>query len=235
MARARTLKPGYFGNDVLADCTPLARILFSGLWCFADREGRLEYRAKKIKASILPFDECDIDKLVQELIDRRFVVAYRIGEDLFLQVVNFGKHQNPHMKEPESTIPAPDSPGAEIVPAVPSSLTLNPIPLTLNPLTPIPGKARPRRVDEDTPEFLSFWAHYPEKIGKAAARRAFATALPKTTLDAMLASLERYKASKPPDRSWCHPATWLNQERWLDQPASTAEVVAHPGLGRAWA
>lgn len=88
---------------------------------------------------------------------------------------------------------------------------------------------------DETPEFLQFWTAYPEKIGKAAARRAFATALPKTSLLAMLASLDRYKASKPSDRAWCHPATWLNQERWHDQPAPAGgSVVSHPALGRAW-
>ena len=50
--RARNLKPGFFQNEYLADLPPLARILFCGLWCSADRNGRLEYRPKKIKAEI---------------------------------------------------------------------------------------------------------------------------------------------------------------------------------------
>ena len=37
MARARNIKPGFFTNDVLADCDPLARLLFAGLWTVADR------------------------------------------------------------------------------------------------------------------------------------------------------------------------------------------------------
>ena len=52
--RARNLKPGFFKNDALAECDPLARILFEGLWCMADREGRLECHPKRIKAEILP-------------------------------------------------------------------------------------------------------------------------------------------------------------------------------------
>ncbi|HEY0297206.1 MAG TPA: helix-turn-helix domain-containing protein [Bordetella sp.] len=31
MARARTLKPGLFKNETLAECSPLARLLFAGL------------------------------------------------------------------------------------------------------------------------------------------------------------------------------------------------------------
>lgn len=32
--------------------------------------------------------------------------------------------------------------------------------------------------------------------------------------------MQRYIATKPPDRNWCNPATWLNQERWRDEPAA---------------
>lgn len=45
--RARDIKPGFFKNDQLADCSMAARLLFPGLWMMADREGRLENRPKK--------------------------------------------------------------------------------------------------------------------------------------------------------------------------------------------
>jgi hypothetical protein len=65
MARARNIKPGFFLNDELAECEPLARLLFAGLWCIADREGRLEDKPKRIKVEILPYDDCDIDYLLK--------------------------------------------------------------------------------------------------------------------------------------------------------------------------
>ena len=67
--------------------------------------------------------------------------------------------------------------------------------------------------------FDQFWSAYPEKIAKAAARKAFDGAMRKTTIEIILAGVARYRQSKPADRAWAHPATWLNQERWLDQPA----------------
>jgi len=136
MARTRNIKPGYFSNDLLAECEPLARILFAGLWCIADRAGRLEYRPKKIKADILPYDDCDVSSLIRQLQERKFVQRYTVSGVTYLQVQNFGKHQKPHMKEPESTIPAPDSSGSSTVVAGPSSLTLNPSPIHLNPIPP---------------------------------------------------------------------------------------------------
>lgn len=108
MARSRNIKPGFFTNDELAEIEPLGRLLFAGLWTIADREGRLEDRPKKIKIEVLPYDDCDCDKLLQELHNRGFIVRYLVNGAQYIQIVNWSKHQNPHIKETASTIPAPD-------------------------------------------------------------------------------------------------------------------------------
>lgn len=107
MARSRNLKPGFFKNESLAECQPLARILFQGLWCMADREGRLEDRPKRIKAELLPYDEVDVDVLLAELDERGFIARYADGDNAYIAVVKFAKHQNPHHRETASVIPAP--------------------------------------------------------------------------------------------------------------------------------
>lgn len=66
--RSRNLKPGFFRNELLAEIKPIGRILFQGLWCLADREGRLEDRPKRIKMDVLPYDtNVDVDSLITEL------------------------------------------------------------------------------------------------------------------------------------------------------------------------
>lgn len=110
MPRIRSIKHGFFTNDRLADCSPLARLLFIGLWTLADREGRLEDRPRKIKAELLPFDECDVDKLLGELAERGFVTRYEVAGKPLLEIVNFTKHQNPHKMEAASEFPAPIQP-----------------------------------------------------------------------------------------------------------------------------
>ena len=107
MPRARNIKPGFFKNDLLAEIDPLGRLLFAGLWTIADREGRLEYRPKRIKAEILPYDNCDIEDLLSQLIKKEFLNLYTVKENKYLEISNFNKHQNPHHKEPSSDIPAP--------------------------------------------------------------------------------------------------------------------------------
>lgn len=115
MSRARNIKPGFFKNDLLAECHPLARILFIGLWCEADREGRLENRPKRIKAGCLPYDECDVEALLGELAERGFITRYEVNGSQYIAIPEFVKHQNPHCKEQASSIPAPDMHGASTV------------------------------------------------------------------------------------------------------------------------
>lgn len=107
MARARNIKPGFFLNDDLARCAPLARLLFAGLWCIADREGRLEDRPPRIKAETLPYDNIDTDVLLTELQTHNFITRYSADGRNYIQVNNFWKHQTPHIREPASTVPAP--------------------------------------------------------------------------------------------------------------------------------
>ncbi|MGJ3353458.1 hypothetical protein [Providencia sp. Je.9.19] len=105
MARARNIKPGFFTNDDLAECEPLARILFVGLWTVADREGRIEDKPRKIKAMVLPYDDVDCDKLLAQLHGKNFITRYAVDGNEFIQINNWKKHQNPHMKEAASEIP----------------------------------------------------------------------------------------------------------------------------------
>ena len=102
------MKPGFFKNEDLADLGPLTQVLFAGLWTLADRKGRLEDRPRRIKAEILPFYEADIEQLLSGLNASKFIQRYLVGGNKYIQIINFHKHQNPHIKETESTIPAPD-------------------------------------------------------------------------------------------------------------------------------
>lgn len=107
MARLRTIKPSFFVNEDLAEIEPLGRLLFAALWCLADRRGRLEDRPRRIKAEALPYDDCDVDTLLGTLTEHGFIERYVVAGRRYVQIVNFERHQSPHIKEAESTIPAP--------------------------------------------------------------------------------------------------------------------------------
>ena len=107
MARARNIKPGFFKNEDLAECTPWARLCFAGLWTLADREGRLEDRPKRIKGELFPFDAFDVEPLLAELARYGFIVRYEKQGERFIQVSRFSTHQTPHYSEKPSIIPGP--------------------------------------------------------------------------------------------------------------------------------
>lgn len=69
----------------------------------------------------------------------------------------------------------------------------------------------------------TFWPSYPHKCGKPKALVSFVKARKKDSLENIMAGLQRYVTGKPPDRSWLNPTTFLNQERWNDQPAPVLE------------
>jgi hypothetical protein len=80
-----------------------------------------------------------------------------------------------------------------------------------------------------TGEFELWWDAYPHKVGKRDAMTAFSNALLRgATLEALLSGVREYRSAKPPDRQWCNPATWLNQDRYLDQPAPVAATNGKP-------
>ncbi len=76
-----------------------------------------------------------------------------------------------------------------------------------------------------TLQFETWWEGYPNKVCKAAGFKAWKKALKRTTIEEMTAGVERYKKQKPDDVSWCNPATWLNDDRWFDQPAAADQTA----------
>ena len=107
MARMRTLKPDFFSDIEVGDLTPCGRLLFAGLWCYADREGRLPDDPRQIKHDILPYDRVSVDGLLETLAQVGFILRYSVGGVQVIQVENFAKHQRPHPKEPKSSLPPP--------------------------------------------------------------------------------------------------------------------------------
>lgn len=76
----------------------------------------------------------------------------------------------------------------------------------------------------DPNEFHDFWEEWPNKVGKPAAVKALASARKRgAVFDAIMAGVQNYIRDKPPDRPWLNPATFLNQNRWEDQPAKVQD------------
>jgi hypothetical protein len=85
-------------------------------------------------------------------------------------------------------------------------------------------KRRPPKPPKGEIEFEEFWNAFPNKVGKRAALKAFLFARKRgASAGQIVAGVGNYLRTKPPDKPWCNPATFLNQDRWLDEIAPVQE------------
>nr|WP_178095973.1 hypothetical protein [Pseudomonas sp. ALS1131] len=105
MARARNIKPSFFKNEDLADLPAFDRLLFIGLWCLADREGRLEDRPRRIKIELFPGDTYDVVEGLERLEQKGFIERYEVAGSQVIALPNFLRHQSPHGTEKDSELP----------------------------------------------------------------------------------------------------------------------------------
>lgn len=223
MARARNIKPSFFINEELVELPFSTRLLFIGLWTIADREGRLEDKPKKIKMALFPADDLDVNSALSELQNSGLIERYDIDNIKYIHILAFKKHQNPHIKEPASTIPAPCKNSADTVPAVLIPDSLLPItdsPLLIpEPLLPTQAK-KPTRTSSLDSGFNEFWNAYPKKKNRADAEKAWKKLKPK--IDDILKAMQWQKQSNDWQKSngqfIPYPATYLNANSWLDEP-----------------
>jgi len=150
--RARNIKPGFFKNEELSECSFPARLLFPGLWMLADREGRLEYRPKRIKAEVFPFDDLDVAALISELQKHGLVKVYSVGSVTYLWIIKFTEHQRPHQNETQSIIPNYSDTDEVLVTKVESTCDQGSKDFALNPSSLSPSSQSLEYTDNSLPE-----------------------------------------------------------------------------------
>lgn len=82
------------------------------------------------------------------------------------------------------------------------------------------SRARAAQGQSAEDEFEAWYRAYPKHKGRGAARKAYVSARKLASAEVLLAGADRERAaseSKDP-RFVPYPATWLNQQRWLDEP-----------------
>ncbi len=226
--RSRNIKAGFYKNADLAECSAFARLLAPGLWMLADRSGRLEDRPKQIKGEIFPFDNIDINTLLDELAHWNHIERYEVDGKKYIQILNFEKHQSPHIKEKQSVIPkstrrAPDM-----------HQTCTNLGESQNPLIPdilIPDcSSTEESASELKKNFDEFRRLYPKQ--RAGNRdKAFASykqALKRANHDMIMEGLKAYVASEEVAigrAKGC--AAWLNDDRWTSDYSTKKREIDH--------
>ena len=94
-------------HDLENELRAPVRIAFIGLWCAADKEGRFRWEPRRLKAQILPYDDCDFSRVLDALATRGFLVKYRVKDALLGAIPSWKRHQIINNKERSSQLPEP--------------------------------------------------------------------------------------------------------------------------------
>ena len=101
MARKRMIDPKFWTDDKIMDLDPLTRLLFIGIWNFADDSGIHLNNSKVLKAEIFPCDDIQISE-VQQMKDQ--LVALRMIElskdDYLFRIRNWEVYQKINRPQP---------------------------------------------------------------------------------------------------------------------------------------
>lgn len=84
----------------------------------------------------------------------------------------------------------------------------------------------------DLTAFEEFWRAFPNRIGKLHAKKAYEKARKSVSQQELLDGVDRYISMKPSWQDYCHPATWLNQGRWMDEAVEERRTTYIPWVCR---
>ncbi len=228
MARIRSLKPEFWSDVKMVRLSFAARLFYQGLWSFSMCDhGHLQDDVEQLKMNIFPCDDVDPQALLDELMALGRVARLESPDGkTYLHVKKLADHSRVDSRW-SSRCPACS---AELQEARPNSSEPSGAPAGSR-KHPLEGKGREGKKTSSTaarsmapdPDFEKFWAVYPRKVGKGAARKAWDKAIKARADPAdVIAAAERYRDDPKRQREdikyTAHPATWLNSERWLDQP-----------------
>lgn len=87
----------------------LTRIMFIGLWNFADDEGLLRWNPSYVRSCVFPYDDLSLNKIKDaqsELIKEKLIMPYAKDGQSYAWIINFNKHQKINRPQ-ESRLPPP--------------------------------------------------------------------------------------------------------------------------------
>jgi hypothetical protein len=218
MARIRSIKPEFPHDEKLGECSRDARLLFVLLWTLCDDHGRFRASPIFLRTSLFPYD-LDVTPQVaagwlDELVAKRRVQLYEHNGESYGVVLNWVKHQRID-NAGKPMYPDPPQLSASLGESRRDSAGVD---LDLD-LENTPSSADADGLPDG---FAEFWDYCPRKVGKKAAEKAWGKALkdgadPGVIVSAMKSHAKWWETDGTDTQFIPHPATWLNQGRWLDE------------------
>ncbi|HET6916620.1 MAG TPA: hypothetical protein VFH56_11075 [Acidimicrobiales bacterium] len=236
--RIRSIKPEFWRSEDIAVLDWETRLLFVGLWSYVDDNGVGIDRKADIAADLFAQDLEDdapetfarVSRGLQTLSEAGLITRYSVAGKRFLHITSWDKHQRID-KPNKPRYPLPTCDDAQIRETV-ATLSRD------SRETPAPGTGEQGNRGTDIScasadaerEFDEWYEHYPRKRGRGQALKAYRVARKKTSQQALIDAIQEQSPalmSKGPE--FCpYPATWLNGERWADEPPRPPQPNGYP-------
>lgn len=108
MARIRTIKPEFWSSEQVVEMSPIARLLFIGLWNFCDDGGNHPASARTLKMEVFPGDDFTAEQIglwIEEMKNAGLIVEYQADNRTYWHVTGW-HHQK--IEKPNYKHPAPE-------------------------------------------------------------------------------------------------------------------------------
>lgn len=237
--RIRATKPEFWRSDRIAAVSWDARFVLKALESYVDDNGVGKDDLELIVGDLFMRDLiregslllARVSEAISELETTGLVWRYSDeGTDLLYlsfweSVQRIDKPQSGRFRRPDGTLHYKESQIREAVatPREPSRA-----------LAPVTGEQGNRGTEEKTcasadaeREFDDWWEAYPRKRGKGQAIKAYRAARRTTSPKDLLAAIKQQRAALVAKGAEFapYPATWLNGQRWLDEPDSNVRAL----------
>jgi hypothetical protein len=100
MARIRTIHPEFWSTEQVIALSPLARLVFIGLWNFCDDAGRMPLSIRAMRMRIFPGDdvsseavEAMLDELRSDALGPPLIETYAVNGAAYLQIAGWTRDQ----------------------------------------------------------------------------------------------------------------------------------------------
>ena len=235
----RIIKESICTSDSVDQLSWFEEVLFYRLIVNCDDFGRFDGRTAVIKNRLFPLKDNltikSVETAINKLASAGLVALYVFEGKPYLYLPTWNEHQTIRAKR--SKYPEPENICKQMISDA-SKCSRNPIQSNPNPIqseSESESESNARKAID--PAFDAFWAVYPKKTGKEAARKAFKK-IPKSAHSLLVPAVEAQKKS----RQWMeengrfipNPATWLNQGRWEDEVQTSGVNYNYDTAHETW-
>ena len=205
----RILREGIITSERVARLSWPAEVFYRRLMSVVDDFGRYFGRATLIRAACYPLQigkvrDSDIAKWLTEARSAGLVRLYEVAGTPYLELADFRQQ----VRAKKSKFPDPVNGATHVLSECEA-----------------PAQQRPAN---EAHGFEDFWKAYPRKEAKGRALKAWKAAqLDEATRTAIAAAVAKQRTStrwrEEGGKYIPHPATWINDKRWLDEAQAPAE------------